>query len=199
MECLRSKFQDAGDGSAQERGIRKQFVNVLREKFADYGLTYSIGGQISFDIFPHGWDKTYALNHVKDGGFTEIHFFGDKTYEERRPFVYLLPRLPLTEDYRAEMTAKSSPTLAPSVTPSRIPTTRSTSSRSCFSISQWGPIPTQIHFDYLASIAWSSRLCILCSQTLDCHSSPCSYWIVVNEFPGLHCRIVQETVHSCCQ
>lgn len=34
----------------------KKFVETLKEKFADYGLTYSIGGQISFDVFPqvHG-------------------------------------------------------------------------------------------------------------------------------------------------
>ncbi len=27
-------------------------METLRERFADYGLTYSIGGQISFDVFP---------------------------------------------------------------------------------------------------------------------------------------------------
>jgi hypothetical protein len=27
-------------------------VEVLKDKFAEYGLTYSIGGQISFDVFP---------------------------------------------------------------------------------------------------------------------------------------------------
>ncbi|KAH0582949.1 Phosphomannomutase [Termitomyces sp. J132] len=62
-------------------GIRAAFVKVLQEKFADYGLTFAIGGQISFDVFPHGWDKTYALRHVEDEEFEEIHFFGDKTYE----------------------------------------------------------------------------------------------------------------------
>ena len=31
---------------------RKKFVEVLREKFGHLGLTYSIGGQISFDVFP---------------------------------------------------------------------------------------------------------------------------------------------------
>ena len=46
-------------------------------------MTYSIGGQISFDIFPHGWDKTYALRHVEHEGFEEIHFFGDKTQPVR--------------------------------------------------------------------------------------------------------------------
>jgi phosphomannomutase len=30
--------------------------------------------------FP-GWDKTYALRHVENEGFKEIHFFGDKTYQ----------------------------------------------------------------------------------------------------------------------
>ena len=31
---------------------RKKFVGILREKFADLNLVYSIGGQISFDVFP---------------------------------------------------------------------------------------------------------------------------------------------------
>jgi len=62
-------------------GVRAAFVKVLKEKFADYNLTFSIGGQISFDVFPTGWDKTYCLRHVEDEGFEEIHFFGDKTYQ----------------------------------------------------------------------------------------------------------------------
>lgn len=37
------------------------------------------GGQISFDVFPVGWDKTYCLRHIR--GYDEIHFFGDKTTE----------------------------------------------------------------------------------------------------------------------
>lgn len=65
-------------------GIRKTFVQVLRKEFADYGLTYSIGGQISFDVFPKGWDKTYCLQFVKE--FEEVHFFGDKTYEGGNDF-----------------------------------------------------------------------------------------------------------------
>ena len=38
-----------------------------------------LGGQISFDVFPEGWDKTYCLNHISNDNFDEIHFFGDKT------------------------------------------------------------------------------------------------------------------------
>ena len=62
-------------------GYRTALVKALQQKFPDYGLTYSIGGQISIDIFPIGWDKTYSLGRVADEHFDEIHFFGDKTYE----------------------------------------------------------------------------------------------------------------------
>jgi len=65
----------------KQHNVRRDFVNLLKEKFASYNLTYSIGGQISFDVFPQGWDKTYALRHVENEGFKEIHFFGDKTYK----------------------------------------------------------------------------------------------------------------------
>lgn len=71
-----------------EHGIRKKFVQAIKEKFSDLGLTYSIGGQISFDVFPKGWDKTYCLQHVEKEkdmpngvDYTTIHFFGDKCYE----------------------------------------------------------------------------------------------------------------------
>ncbi|MCJ1400700.1 Phosphomannomutase [Xylographa trunciseda] len=79
--------------------IRRDFVLALKEKFPDYGLTYSIGGQISFDVFPTGWDKTYCLKYVEEEKglsgveYTTIHFFGDKTtkggndyeiYEDKR-------------------------------------------------------------------------------------------------------------------
>lgn len=59
--------------------IRSTFVSVLQDKFADLNLTYSIGGQISFDVFPAGWDKTYCLRFLQADNFKEIHFFGDKT------------------------------------------------------------------------------------------------------------------------
>ncbi len=54
-------------------------MEALSKEFADLNLKFSIGGQISFDVFPTGWDKTYSLRHVEPYGFKEIHFFGDKT------------------------------------------------------------------------------------------------------------------------
>lgn len=62
-----------------ENQIRQKFIQALKKEFPDLALTYSIGGQISFDVFPAGWDKTYCLRHIQ--GYDEIHFFGDKTRE----------------------------------------------------------------------------------------------------------------------
>ncbi|AEO53515.1 hypothetical protein MYCTH_2294943 [Thermothelomyces thermophilus ATCC 42464] len=84
----------------KEHGVRKAFVEKLRERFGHLGLTFSIGGQISFDVFPTGWDKTYCLQHIENeakrpGGvhYTTIHFFGDKTFEGGNDYeIYNDPR-----------------------------------------------------------------------------------------------------------
>ena len=60
--------------------MREKLIEALRKEFPDIGLTYSIGGQISFDVFPDGWDKRYCLQFLVEK-FDEIHFFGDKTYK----------------------------------------------------------------------------------------------------------------------
>ncbi|EJD48021.1 eukaryotic phosphomannomutase [Auricularia subglabra TFB-10046 SS5] len=75
--------QERHDFEAYDKihGVRAAFVKALKAKFPEYPLTFSIGGQISFDVFPNGWDKTYCLRHIEAEGFEEIHFFGDKTYK----------------------------------------------------------------------------------------------------------------------
>lgn len=76
------------------RGLRKKFVEDLRTEFSHLALTFSIGGQISFDIFPTGWDKTYCLRHIEHEGFKKIHFFGDKTFEGGNDYeIYNDPRV----------------------------------------------------------------------------------------------------------
>ena len=61
--------------------IRQIMIDAMRKKFHYLNLTYSIGGQISFDVFPEGWDKTFCLSYIPESKFDEIHFFGDKTFE----------------------------------------------------------------------------------------------------------------------
>ncbi|KHN96313.1 phosphomannomutase [Metarhizium album ARSEF 1941] len=94
--------QERNDFEAFDRsaGVRRAFVQALRDRFPDLGLTYSIGGQISFDVFPAGWDKTYCLKHLEDearkpGGveYKSIHFFGDKAFEGGNDWeIYSDPR-----------------------------------------------------------------------------------------------------------
>lgn len=74
--------------------IRKDMIEKMKIEFADLNLTYSIGGQISFDVFPQGWDKTYCLNHIPEGTFDQIHFFGDKTFPGGNDYeIFTHPRV----------------------------------------------------------------------------------------------------------
>lgn len=78
-QCSREERNDFAEYDNKHQ-IRTKMISDLKKEFSDVDLTYSIGGQISFDVFPNGWDKTYSLRHVtKDTHFQEIHFFGDKT------------------------------------------------------------------------------------------------------------------------
>merc|ERR1712046_540256 len=69
-----------------ENLIRKKMIEAMKVEFADYDLPYSIGGQISFDVFPKGWDKTFCLRYLDEAEFTEVHFFGDKAMEGGNDF-----------------------------------------------------------------------------------------------------------------
>lgn len=73
-----------------EHKVREKFIEQLKSRFGPdsedpIDLVYSIGGQISFDVFPRGWDKTFCLNFV-DQSFKKIYFFGDKTFEGGNDF-----------------------------------------------------------------------------------------------------------------
>lgn len=75
--------QERHDFEAYDKvhNVRRDMVQALKKNFPDLAVTYSIGGQISFDVFPTGWDKTYCLRHLEADGWKKIHFFGDKTFE----------------------------------------------------------------------------------------------------------------------
>jgi phosphomannomutase len=61
-------------------GVRARFVAECARRFgAELRLAFSIGGQISFDVFPAGWDKTYCLRFLDPARFDVVHFFGDRT------------------------------------------------------------------------------------------------------------------------
>lgn len=64
--------------------IRKNLVDILKKEFSKYDIHFSIGGQISIDVFPIGWDKRFCLNYLED--FNKIYFFGDMTKEGGNDF-----------------------------------------------------------------------------------------------------------------
>ncbi|XP_034782617.2 phosphomannomutase 2-like [Acipenser ruthenus] len=73
--------------------IRDKFVAALRKEFVGRGLAFSIGGQISFDVFPEGWDKRYCLGILEKDAYEKIHFFGDKTMPGGNDYeIYMDPR-----------------------------------------------------------------------------------------------------------
>lgn len=75
--CSREQ-RDAYEIYDKENHIRENLINTLKERFSNIGFQYSVGGQISFDVFPNGLNKTFCLEYLpKD---TTIHFFGDKTH-----------------------------------------------------------------------------------------------------------------------
>lgn len=73
--------------------VREKMIEHLRARFAHLDLCYSIGGQISIDVFPRGWDKTYCLTFLKDQ-FDDIHFFGDQTHSGGNDYeIYEAPNV----------------------------------------------------------------------------------------------------------
>ena len=62
----------------KQHKIRKNIISLISKELSDLDLQYSIGGEISIDIFPKGWDKTYCLQFIEDK-YEEIYFYGDKT------------------------------------------------------------------------------------------------------------------------
>lgn len=72
------KERDDFDVWDKENKIREKIINSIQTELPELDLQFSIGGQISIDVFPRGWDKTYCLQFV-DTKYDTIYFFGDKT------------------------------------------------------------------------------------------------------------------------
>lgn len=62
-----------------QHGVRTHMVAAMKKQFPDWNLDWVIGGQMGFDVFIKGWDKTFCLKYLDS--FKTIHFFGDR-YEE---------------------------------------------------------------------------------------------------------------------
>lgn len=95
--------RDDFDKLDKKKKYRINLVKNISNKWDQYRkenndvseLSFSIGGQISVDVFPKGWDKTYCLQFLNS--YERILFFGDKTIEGGNDFeIY---NHELTESY----------------------------------------------------------------------------------------------------
>lgn len=91
--CSREE-RNAYEAFDLEHNVRKNFIAALQKELSYLDLVYSIGGQISFDVFPKGWDKTFCLNYIGETEYEEIHFFGDKTFPGGNDYeIFTHPRV----------------------------------------------------------------------------------------------------------
>jgi len=61
-------------------GIRRLYINKFRQIMLHHGIedvTIKLGGDTSFDIYPLGWDKRYALKHFPESDW-DVFFVGDR-------------------------------------------------------------------------------------------------------------------------
>ena len=70
------------DNAREPHYLRKDYLSRLQSKLSRMGLDKEIvctlGGDTSFDIYPAGWDKTFALRHFRD---KDVWFVGDRCEE----------------------------------------------------------------------------------------------------------------------
>ena len=79
--------RNANNGSRQQfiamdktYQIRSRHINMFRRLMLDEGVedvVIKLGGDTSFDIYPAGWDKTFALKHFPESDW-DVIFVGDR-------------------------------------------------------------------------------------------------------------------------
>ncbi len=66
----------------KKSNLRENYLKRLERKLSLNGvnkyITCTLGGDTSFDIYPTGWDKTYALKHFEN---YDVWFVGDRCEE----------------------------------------------------------------------------------------------------------------------
>ena len=70
------------DNEHGKHSLRKEYLDRLRVKLDRSGwgqqVVCTLGGDTSFDIYPVGWDKTFAMRHFED---KRVWFVGDRCDE----------------------------------------------------------------------------------------------------------------------
>ena len=75
----RAKFVNYDVKSGFRSNYKEVLEGWLKYKNMNELVTVALGGSTSFDIYPTGWDKTYALRHFPKEEW-EVYFVGDRCY-----------------------------------------------------------------------------------------------------------------------
>lgn len=87
----RKRFEEYDQTQKLLLRIRDTLETEFGRKF---DLEFALGGQISLDVYPRGWDKSYLFNYIDVQPFDEIHFFGDRCGPKGNDFpLYSNPRV----------------------------------------------------------------------------------------------------------
>ncbi|MBK26047.1 MAG: hypothetical protein CME70_18770 [Halobacteriovorax sp.] len=96
----RSKFIDIDNKTHLRKNLLTKLQrSLIRNKVKN--ITMALGGQCSIDIYPRGWDKTYALQHFENVGTT--WFVGDKCREGGNDFAIYKALRPMGTSYEVDM------------------------------------------------------------------------------------------------
>jgi len=69
-------------------GIRKKLIHEFKKKMKKEAIDdviIKLAGDTSFDIYPDGWDKTYALKHFPEDQW-DCFFVGDRCFPDGNDF-----------------------------------------------------------------------------------------------------------------
>jgi phosphomannomutase len=72
---VRKKFTSREDNMSIRLEAIELLISYMKSKLANK-LDVVVAGETSIDIYPKGWDKTFALGHFKDG--EKVFFIGDR-------------------------------------------------------------------------------------------------------------------------
>lgn len=66
----------------EKQQIRQKMVDTLERKKnrKEWPVQFALGGATSIDIYPEGWDKTFALKHINESD-RDVYFVGDRCKE----------------------------------------------------------------------------------------------------------------------
>ena len=76
-----SKQRNCFSERDKAEAIREKYLQKLKSEFSSRGIICKLGGETSFDIYPEGWDKTYALKHFPELR-KNVFFVGDKCQKD---------------------------------------------------------------------------------------------------------------------